>query len=384
MTINDSASHKFQFALTSNVRGQMIGFDSGVATGFIRHQDQTAIAGVSGPFVFGLSGDSGGPAVAVGQLNFSGGAITGSQDSNSNGSVATGTVFAGSFSAPSGGRGTATVNTSNFAYYIIDSSTLALIDIDSTGARMAGTAYAQSSSAFTAASLGSSTYFVSGNAVSGNKPYAQAGRFDTDGTSKLNGGVFDSNNAGTVMTNTAFSGTPSYTLSGTAPTNGRGTISTGASNFIFWLASPSLGVVMESDSTVVARGLLFQQQPKIGSITGSYEFVVGGTSADGTTPQAIDGALTIAGFGELSGSEDLNSGGSTLTGAAISGNPSLVIALDTGRATATVNGTLAGSVFPSVPYTFYLISADRFVMLSTSTTSVLSGTGERQCSDCQF
>jgi hypothetical protein len=364
----------------------MIGFDSGVATGIIRRQDQTAIAGVSGPFVFGLSGDNAGPAVAVGQLNFSAGVITGSQDSNSNGTVATGTVIAGSFSAPSGGRGTAVVNTSNtsnFAYYIIDASTLALIDIDSTGARMAGIAYAQSASAFTAASLGSSTYYVSGNAVSGNKPYAQAGRFDTDGAGKLNGGVFDANNAGTVTPNTAFSNTPHYMVS-PAPTNGRGTIFTGASNFIFWLASPSLGVIMDSDAAVVAEGTLFQQQPKIGSITGNYGFVVGGTSADGATPQAINGVMTIAGFGELSGNEDLNSGGSTLTGATISGNPSLVITLDSGRATATVNGTSGGNVASSVPYTFYLVSADRFVMLSTSSTSVVSGTGERQCSDCQF
>jgi hypothetical protein len=391
MTISDSAPHTFRFALTSSTRGQMIGFDSSVATGFIRQQDQTAIAGVSGLFVFGLSGDNGGPAVAVGQLNFnaSGGSISGSQDSNSVGSVTQNAAISGSFSPPTNGRGTVLITasaiTSNFAYYIIDASTLVLIDVDSAGARLAGTAYAQSTSAFTTASLGSSTYYVSGNAVSGNKPYAQAGRFDTDGTGKLNSGVFDSNNAGMILTNTSFSGTPSYTLSATAPTNGRGTILTGASNFIFWLASPKQGVVMETDSTVVAEGLLFQQQVGIGKISGSYEFVVGGTSADGTTPQAIDGILTITDFGVSSLTEDINSAGSTLTGATLSGNPpSLLFPLASGRATATINGMSNGSVVSSVPYSFYLISADRFIMLSTSTSSVLSGTGERQCSDCQF
>jgi hypothetical protein len=141
---------------------------------------------------------------------------------------------------------------------------------------------------------------------------------------------------------------------------------------------------MDSDSTVVAEGSLFQQQVGIGTISGSYEFVVGGTSADGTTPQAIDGILTITSFGVSSLTEDLNSAGSTLTGATLSGNPSLLFPLASGRTTATINGTSNGSVVSSVPYTFYLISADRFVMLSTSTSSVLSGTGERQCSDCQF
>lgn len=383
LTIIDATSHAFSFALTSNTRGQMIGFDSGAATGLIRQQDQTAIAGVSGAFVFGLSGDNGGPAAAVGRLNFStsGSLITGDEDLSTGASQA----IAGSFTAPSAGRGTAVINTSTFAYYIIDASTLALIDVDTTGARLAGTALAQSVSPFTSASLGSSSYFVTGNAVAGSKPYAQAGRFDTDGVSKLTGGVFDTNNAGNVTQNAAFSNTANYTLSTSAPTNGRGTISTGASNFIFWLASPTQGFVLESDSGIVAEGTLFQQQVGIGAISGGYEFAVGGTSADGTTPEAIGGLLTIGGFGVLSGTEDLNLGnGNFQSGASISGNPSLVIALATGRATATVNGTLNTSVVSSMPYSFYLINSNRFIMFSTSPSSVLSGVGERQCSDCQF
>jgi hypothetical protein len=381
MTITDTASHTFSFALTSNTRGQMIGFDSGAATGLIRQQDQTAIAGVSGPFVFGVSGDNAGPAAAVGQLNFTGSLITGDEDLSTG--VSQG--ISGSFTAPSAGRGTAVINTSTFAYYIIDASTLALIDVDATGARLAGTALAQSKSAFTAASLGSSSYFVTGNSVPGGKPYAQAGRFDTDGVSKLTGGVFDTNNAGNVTQNAAFPNTASYTLSTSAPTNGRGTISTGTSTFIFWLASPTQGFVLESDSGLVAEGTLFRQQVGIGAISGGYEFAVGGTSADGTTPQAIGGLLTIGGFGVLSGTEDLNLGnGNFQSGASISGNPSLVIALATGRATATVNGTLNNSLVSSVPYSFYLINSNRFIMFSTSLSSVLSGVGERQCSDCQF
>lgn len=180
MTITDSSSHQFQFALTSNTRGQMIGFDSSAASGFIRQQDQTAIGGVSGPFVFGLSGDSSGPAAAVGQITISGTQITGNEDF----SVGTGpqsTNIAGFLTAPSiststvpGGRGTAVLNSSNYAYYIVNASTIALIDIDNSGTRIAGTALAQSTSPFTAASLGSSAYFVNGNVVSGSKPYAQA------------------------------------------------------------------------------------------------------------------------------------------------------------------------------------------------------------------
>ena len=384
MTINDGAAHTFAFALTSSTRGQMIGFDSGVASGLIRQQDQTAIAGVSGPFVFSLSGDNGGPSAAVGQLNFNtGNLITGSEDSNTGGSLTQNTPLAGSFSVPTTGRGTAVVNSSNFAYYIIDANTLALIDIDSAGARLAGTAYAQSTSAFTTASLGSSAYFVDGNAVSGGKPYAQAGRFDTDGRGSLGGGVFDINNAGSPTTNTPFSSGASYTLSSSAPTNGRGTISTGFSNFIFWLASPKQGVILQSDTSVVAGGLLFQQLTGITSITGGFEFVAGGTSADGSTPQAVEGQLGIAGFGGLSGTEDVNSGGNTQSSIAINPTSTLPPASN-GRGVATFQTPGITGIPATLPFDFYFITADRFIMVSASSGSVLAGTGERQCSDCQF
>lgn len=382
ITINDGGTHIFAFALTSNTRGQMIGFDSGVASGLIRQQDQTAIAGVSGPFVFSLSGDNGGPSAAVGQVTFNSGNSVASEDTNTGGTLTQATGVSGTLTAPSGGRGTVGINGSNYAYYIIDANTLALIDIDNAGPRLAGTAYAQAAS-FTTASLGSSAYFVDGNAVSGGKPYAQAGRFDTDGTSKLGGGIFDINNGGSLTTNTPFSTGSSYTLSSSAPTNGRGTISTGNSNFIFWLASAKQAVILQSDSSVVATGLLFQQITGITSITGGFEFVVGGTSADGSTPQAIEGSLTIAGFGGLSGNEDVNSGGNAQSPIAIDPSSSLPPASN-GRGVATFQTPGVTGLPATLKFDFYFITADRFIVVSASSGSVLAGTGERQCSDCQF
>ena len=378
-TINDTTAHSFRFVLSSNARGQLIEVDSGAASGFVRQQDQTAIGGVSGTFVFGLSGNNGGPAAGVGQISFANGnAVTGTEDVNSAGTLSQ-SALAGSFTIGPSGRGTVSFSVSNlgsnFAFYIINATTLALIDIDSSGARTAGPAFAQSTSAFTTASLNSSTYFVSGNAVPGSKPYAQAGRFDTDGISKLTGGIFDANNAGSLTPNSAFSNTASYTLSSAAPTNGRGTISTGTSNFIFWLALPQQGVILESDAGLVATGLLFQQQTGISSITGGYQFVVAGISSDGTIPQATDGQLTVAGFGVLSGTEDVIAGGAAQVDVVVSGS---LLQATNDRSTGTIKGST------SVPYTFYLISADRFIMLSASSTSVLSGLGERQCSDCGF
>src|SRR6185437_14876699 len=271
---DDGGTHNFSFALTSNTRGQLIGFDTGLAISeFIRQQDQTAAsAAPSGTYVFGLSGDNAGPAAAVGQITF-GSTVTGTEDSNTNGAIMTGTGLTGSMNVGTGGRGTLQLNTSNYAVYIIDAATLVLADIDATGARLAGTAYAQSGT-FTTASLGTSAYLLSG-VTSGTAPqaYAQVGRFDTNSAGSFSGGVFESNIAGaSPVSNSQFGSSASYTLAST----GRGTISNGTSTFIFWLASPKQGVILQSDSGNVATGLVLQQQTGIPSVTGGFEFANSG------------------------------------------------------------------------------------------------------------
>ncbi|HKT24006.1 MAG TPA: hypothetical protein VJR04_05355 [Terriglobales bacterium] len=371
---DDGGTHKFAFSLTSNTRGQLIGFDTGLAiSGFIRQQDPTAAsAAPSGSYVFGLSGDNLGPAAAVGQITF-GSTVTGTEDSNTNGTVMTGTGLTGSMNVGTGGRGTLQLNTSNFAVYIIDASTLVLVDIDAAGARLAGTAYAQSGT-FTTASLGTSAYLLSG-VTSGTAPqaYGQAGRFDTNNAGGFRGGVFDSNTAGaSPVVNSPFGSSAAYTLDST----GRGTISNGTSNFIFWLASPKQGVILQSDPGNVATGLILQQQIGIPSVTGGFALANSGTDATGATDQASDAQLTIAAFGQSSGTQDINLGGTTTPSSSpVSGASVTISNTSTERGTASIGGA----------FNVYFVTADRFLMLSSAPTApVLSGGAERQCSDCTF
>jgi hypothetical protein len=381
LTFNDAGgAHTFSFALTSSTRGQLIEFDSaGASSGFIRQQDQSAITGVGGTFVFSLMGDNGGPSAAVGQVSFA--SLTATEDINDAGVVSQTTGAVTSVSVGASGRGTATINGSQFAFYIIDASTLVLVDIDAAGMRAAGAAYARTSPP---ASLTSSAFFVNGSAIPGNKAFAEAGRFDTVGGTQFSNGVVDVNNAGTVTANSPFATTATYSLAA----NGRGTISNGTSSFVFWMASPRQAVLMESDSAAVATGLLLQQQTGLQSVTGGYALAVAGADSTGATAQAIDGQLSTNGFGILSGAEDLHLGTVITPAASLSG--SLTIGAN-GRATTpqpvqgtvTVNG--APNVVSSVNYAFYFVSADRFLMLSTSSDSVLAGVAERQCSSgCQF
>lgn len=371
MNLTDaSGSHSFSFALSSNTRGQIIASDAAVSSGFLHLQDANAT--VNGTYVFGMSGDNGGPAAAVGQLTFSGTTVTGTEDVNSSsGGPVTGTAITGSFTVPSEGRGTATFNTAQFVFYVIDASTLALVNVDSSGLRIAGSALAQSSAQFSNASLGSSAFFVSGSAVSGNKPYALASRFDTNFAGQFSSGVSDSNNGGTLASNVAFNGA-TYTVGA----NGRTQIGTGTSNFIVWLASQKQGFVLQTDPTVVASGALFQQQAGFQSVTGGYAFAIAGANSAGSAPQVAAGQLTIAGFGSISGREDVNVNGTVQSAQPFTGN--LTIAT-TGRATGSIVLTP-----PAVNYDFYFISPDRFIILSSDSNTVLSGLAERQCSDCQF
>jgi len=375
MTLTDaSGSHNFRFVLTSSTRGQVIAFDgSSTASGFIRLQDQTAIGNVSGSFVFGMSGDSGGPAAAVGQLAFGSGTVTETADVNIGGTVTSVGAVSGAFAVGAGGRGTATLNNGQFVFYVADASTLVLLDVDSSGLRVAGPAFAQSTAQFSNASLGPSAFFVSGSAVSGNKPYALLSRFDTNFNGQLNGGISDANNGGSLSTNVPFNGA-SYSVA----SNGRVQIGTGSSNFIVWLASQKQGVVLQTDPTVVAAGQLFQQQAGFQSVTGGYAFATAGGNSAGTAFQAATGQTTVAGFGSVSGNEDLNSNGTLQPAQPFTGN--LTIAT-TGRGTGSISLT---SLPPLVNYTFYFINPDRFIIMSADANTVVSGSAERQCSDCQF
>src|SRR5581483_6090255 len=234
LNFNDAAgAHSFSFALTSSTRGQLISFDSGpVMAGFIRRQDATAAsAAPTGNYVFALSGDNAGPAAAIGQIVF-GSTITGTEDLNANGAVSTQQPMNGSgLNVGSGGRGTVQINGSNYAFYIIDASTLVLADVDASGSRLAGTAYAQSGT-FSNASLGTSAYLVGGvTSGTGPKTYAQVGRFDTNSAGNIVTGTFDTNTAGGAATNSQFGASLTYSIG----SNGRFTFSNGTSNFIVWL-----------------------------------------------------------------------------------------------------------------------------------------------------
>jgi hypothetical protein len=374
-TLTDaSGSKKFSLVLSSSVRGQIISFDSnGSASGYIQQQNQSAIATMSGPFVFAFSGDNAGPLSQVGELTFTPpGTLAGTEDANTAAGLVANAAINGTYTAATTatqGRGAAVLTTSsgtsNFAFYVIDGSTIALVGVDASGPRTAGPAFAQSSGPFTSASLSSAVFSLSGNGAS-NGGFAEAGRFDANPAGTLTG-VFDQNNAGTLTNASAFSGTYSVAA------NGRGQISAGNSTLVFWLGSQNITVIMNADANAVATGLLLRQQgAAFQSIAGAFGFSEVGLTATGATGLAASGQMSTSGFGVLAGTEDLNNGAAQST---VSIQGALAIGAG-GRGTGTVT---AGS---AVNYDFYFASPNQFVFISADQSQVLAGNAQRQCSDC--
>ncbi len=371
-----------RFALTSGDRGQLIEFDGAFASsGFVLRQDSSAIANVSGTYVFGLFGDSGGqPLGIIGRLTADGsGNLSGSEIVNSQGTVTQASI-AGTYSVGPGGRGLATVTSSlatqHFAFYIASPDTVEFIDIDppTVAGRSAGTLFLQTNSAFTNASLASSAFMLSGTFVQGGV-FTAAGRFDTDGAGNLSG-VADVNSSPS-QSNAAVSGT--YSVN----SDGSGRLSLGlngpaSSGFEFWMISDNMAVMLQlgtipANQGTVSTGFLFRQQA--GTFTsaqfqGNYAFAVAQVDQNGA--QAASGQIASDGIGSLSGTEDLASPPS----------PDLPV---TGTWSVATNRRGAGSVTVGTgasattsPLVFYPISPVEIIFMTGGAVGLV----EKQCSDC--
>jgi hypothetical protein len=256
----------------------------------------------------------------------------------------------------------------------VDASTILFLDVDTSGLRTAGTALAQSGT-FTNASLTSSVFLLSGTALSTNGGFVVAGQFTPDGKGTFTSGVFDENDGGTLLQNSSFT-TGTYALAA----NGRGTATVtttnGFSNFIFWMASPTTGFFMESDSVAVASGAVLAQQGSPfsnSSLDGNYEFALGGYTSNGITPLTAVGVLNANGGGTFSGSEDAEQGATLLAGTALNGTYSIS---PNGRGTGVITGTTA------INYVFYVSSPHEVIFLAADSTKAFVGLAEQQCSDC--
>ncbi len=328
------ATINFAIVLTSTSSGFMMdetasGNQASTGSGnFILQNAASFASGVSGSYVFNFSGLDGGtnPESLVGRFAASGGVITsGLEDSNDNGNLNGPASITGNFVADpantTAGRGIATIEGQTYAFYIVDSSRVRFISINSStsGPMLTGEAVAQSGGTPPPTPSGSFAFLVSGSSANGG--LIRVGRLTVSGSS-LNNMIMDVNNGGSQNQFGSASlsmGTISYD-----PTTGRGTLSFQSSSFnvysfVFYLSSPSGGVIQEVSGTpgtglaaVVADGSLAAQSGSpftSSNISGPYAMSWSGlvTSGDSFASQDEEdllGQVSISNL-SLSGTSDI-------------------------------------------------------------------------------
>ena len=322
----------WQLAMANFQHGVLTRFDAGnTGSGTVDQQNlnglTTALTTLSGPYVFKVAGADAEffPQGMAGKFSANGaGSITGGSpilDVNNSSNPAGGVSkedrsLAGTYTLdatfPGSGRGTLTLSSTStgpiqYAFYIVNttaseqSTQLHLVEID-TANYLAGDVYAApTGSSFNDASLATGNYPFTVGGTSPTGAYAAGGVFISSGSGGTSG-LLDSNNAGTVTTDTTL-GTCTYTVD---PTSGRidlllstasGTCAAGPSSttqeFAMYQTALGSAVMLELDATAVTTGTAFVQANS-SSRCGWKRFVWNGRA--GNFPQS-DGALSAESVG---------------------------------------------------------------------------------------
>jgi hypothetical protein len=378
MTFADGCTPStFSFVLVNNNQLQITGFDtSGTAAGQANLQDPTFFnaSGLIGAYVFDFAGVHGSSTLSqIGEFTSDGlGNITGGlRDTNDGGAISSQVPFTGSYVMNSSGRGTATLGSLNFSFYIVSRGSAKFVGTDpqTTVGGVTGIASQQSPNAtFDATSLtGNIAFSLAGPVPNGT--LATAGSFSGDGNLHITAGVLDENVNGAASPNVAFSNGSYFVTS-----NGRGTATfTTASHtysLVFYLSTPGNAVLQETDSGRTSDGSFAQQQTAAfsrASIQGSNALQTTGLSpASPASAQTIAGQLVADGAGAISsGTIDINSAG-TPASEAVSGTYSLPA--PNGRATLTLNPSTDNRNFA-----VYIVNSTQVFVLGIDAGRLASG-----------
>ena len=254
---------------------------------------QTLSTTLNGGYAFTLSGvdPSYDPVASGGVFSVSGNSLSnGVVDVNDVGTVTTGTTFTGTISAAdSFGRGmmTGTALGNTIVYYMVGPEVIRIINMDTTDSAV-GSAFAQGSTTFTGASLGSSVFTV--NASNSGIEYSLAGMFTVPTAGTLQG-VADIDEQG-WMVDSASPIAGSYSISnalGATTYNGYGslTITPGSLGYFttvgLYMTDPNLNLNDPNNASGGGGALVLALDP----------YFAGGTGF--VTPQTDTATTSFAG-----------------------------------------------------------------------------------------
>jgi uncharacterized protein YjdB len=381
-------------SMTSGTGGLIIEEDSfatGSGTLTMQGAGSTSQSSITGNYVFAFSGvdesntDSIIDVAGDFTANGAGGVFSnGVQDVVTGGVTNLNGAIAGTYTAPDGnGRGTATLQSGDYAYYSAGGTTLYFIEIDEK-TLLSGSVVTQASSP----SLPAGSYAFAGGGtdyLDGGVPLAVGGLFTSDGAINITSGTLDFNDdgSGTEFSDIAISGT------WTVGSNGRGVMTLSdpdypitefsfyptANNGIFLLEIDGSG--FQSSEIAMLQSGTFSDA----SLTGPYAVNFSGVPLNtGALEHDVVGELTSNGAGTLTGLADVNSFGGTggvMTGGAFTGTYTV------SDASGRFSGFLTDSE-SSQTVEFYTVDAatpNTALFISLDTFQVNSGVMETQMFD---
>ena len=407
----------FSVTLLSPTQGLIVETDlNATASGtfFLQNPSSFTTSGFSGNYVFDVSGldfngSFGVPDSIVGQFVSNGsGGLTGVLDENDNAIPSGGQpVTSGSFqldatNGPTFGRGTMTFvangSTFNYVYYVVNGSRLVLIENSSTSNVVTvGTATAQSSVPTSNATFnGNFAFLTSGSGTTG--PITRIGRFTADGGGGLTSVFANTNDNGDAeqVPKGSLSAT-TYAIDTNFAGSGRGTLtftdsSLGTYSFVFYLSSPSGGVIQDvsinNNKGNVGDGFLQLQTGapfSLAGLAGDYGLNFAGVSSNNSTAVTAEedfvGHLNVSSAssgGNVTGAVDFSefsSNQGVFFNIVVSGN-----GLTVGGDGSTSNGTrnalaLKLNSSPSATLNFvpYFVDSQHMFVAGTDSDRVISG-----------
>lgn len=291
------------------------------------------------------------------------------------------------------GRGTALFAGHSFAFYIVDATQIMFLEEDSQGGS-SGNAVLQTGTIPTQDSgfAGNFAYLVGGESTNG--PYAAAARFTPDGTGGIGAISFDENDTGTPthVSQGSNISNATYAMDTTNAGIGRGTFtfkdSTSGLTFqyVFYLASPTSGVVQDVSNGIVADGTLLAQTGApftLSALAGNYVFNWNGVDLSSSSVENFVGqyALASSATNNISGVVDgtiLDVSGNIGVFSDIGSNGTLTITSDgsANNAYQIVAGNPLGNTYS---YQAYIVDANTvFLVCTDKNTRVVAGFVSRQ------
>jgi len=316
LNVTGGGSLQLSASLQSSSQGYLVQTDGMASTsGGLELQTplQFSANAINGKYVFDFSGLSfAGPTPStislVGQFGADGnGNVTGgTADVNDGAFAPTGavTLTASSYQLDTNGngtnfgRGTITLDGRTFAFYIVDSTRVELLEEDSLGGS-SGPAILQTGVIPTQNSGFSGSFvFLAGGSRSTSPfgPDARVGRFTADGAGGIGTISFFQNNDGNTAQVSPTSGisSTSYSIDTANAGSGRGTFTfrnspVGTVSYVFYLVSPTRAVIQDVSSGIVGDGTMVSQSGasfNAASLAGNYSFSWSGVEL--VQPSAFD------------------------------------------------------------------------------------------------